>query len=395
MIILLVTSLLVTTVAHAQEQQFAYDLYTALAHEHHNTNKNICFSPFSVQTGIEMAYEGARGTTAQEIANVLHLQKNDVLRRTEKKKTLELLNQKNNAYALTVSNNIWIQKGFNVKKNYSLEILQDFYTTQNISLDFAANPSAAEDSINKKVSDQTLGHIPAILPSGSLNELTRLVLTNAIYFKGTWKKPFDKQNSSDAPFYVDPKTTVTVPLMHMSNGKYLYTESKNLQILELDYAGDALSMVIVLPKDKNIANLEKELSPKNLTAWLEELSYNTINLYLPRFSFGTAYTLNDTLMDLGIKAAFSSAMPPRGADFSGIDGKKDLFISLIAHQATLEVNEEGTVATAATAVVMNMKSMRPQQAIEFRADHPFIFFIQEKTTGTILFMGRVVNPSAK
>jgi serpin B len=391
MIHLLFLSILASTAAHAQEPHFACDLYKALAQE--NNNKNICFSPFSVQTGIEMAYEGARGTTAQEIAQVLHLQKNNPQRRIEKKKTLDLLNPQDARYTLTCSNNIWIQKGFNVKKKYSLEILQNFYNVQNQSIDFASNPRAAEETINATVSKQTLGHIPTILPAGSLSELTRLVLTNAIYFKGTWETPFDAANTTDAPFYGDEKTTVTVPMMHMPNGKYAYTENKYLQMVELDYASNALSMLILLPKEKNLENLEKELSPENLTAWREQLSRTTVNVYLPRFTFGTAYTLNDTLMDLGIKAAFSPATPLLGANFSGIDGKKDLYISLVAHQATLEVNEEGTVATAATAVVMNMKSVRPQQAIEFRADHSFIFLIQEKTTGTLLFMGRIVNPS--
>ena len=394
-IITILTSLLLSSTVHAQEQHFACDLYTTLAQAPSNKNKNICFSPFSIQTGLEMAYEGARGTTAQEIATVLHMQKNDLKRRTAKKQILELLNPHDAAYVVTYSNNVWIQSGFNVKKSYSRDILQNFYNTQNIPVDFAQDPSAAENIINAKVSEQTLGHIPAILPAGSLDQLTRMVLTNAIYFKGIWETPFDKKDTLEAPFYLDTKTTVNVPFMHKAHGKYLYADHKDVQIIELNYAGDALSMIIILPHDRNLSELEKKLSSEQLASWRKELSRTTVNLHLPRFSFGTSYTLNNTLMDLGIQAAFSSARPPKGADFSGIDGKKDLYISLIAHQATLEVNEEGTVATAATAVVMNMKSMRPQPAVEFRADHPFIFLIQEKTTGTVLFMGRVVNPVEK
>lgn len=395
MLIITLLTLILTTVSNAQESPtFACDLYKALAADTDNKNKNICFSPFSVQTGIEMAYEGAQGTTAQEIKMALHLKQHDTQRHTEKKQILDLLNEKQDAYTLTCSNNLWIQKGFPVKKRYTLEILQNFYNTQDKVIDFAGNPRAAEQKINKVVNEQTLGHIPEILSSGSLSDLTRLVLTNALYFKGSWEKPFDSNNTSDESFTVDAKTKVTVPLMHIPNGKYLYAENNNLQMLELPYKGDALSMIIILPKEKNLSALEKQLSPHNLAQWQEELSFNTINLYLPRFTFGTAYILNDTLMNLGIHAAFTAPTKNAGADFSGIDGKRDLYISLVAHQATLEVNEEGTVATAATAVVMNMKSMRPQQAIEFRADHPFIFFIKEKTTGTLLFMGRVVNPNA-
>jgi serpin B len=396
MFIIIFTNLLVLTATfnvHATDN-FSCDLYKALTREKQNTNKNICFSPFSIQTGLEMTYEGAQGATAQEIANVLHLPKNDSQRRSEKKQLLELFNNKDAPYTLACANGLWVQEKFPLKKQF-LQTIKKNYRASVTPLDFTHNPHAAEKTINQAVSQQTHEHIINILPTNSLNELTRLVLINALYFKGSWQNPFDIKNTTEATFIVDAKTTVTVPLMHMPNGKFLYTETKTLQMIELEYAGDAVSMLILLPKNNNLAALEKEISPQALDAWRKELSMQTINLYVPRFTCGTTYKLNDTLMNLGIRAAFTAPTPTSGANFSGIDGKKDLYISLVAHQATLEVNEIGTVATAATAVVMNMKSMRPQQAVEFRADHPFIFLIQEKSTGTILFMGRVVNPQQK
>lgn len=395
LIIFLIPLIALSTAAQAQEPYtFACNLYTTLSEDIDSQGKNLCFSPFSVQMGMEMAYEGAQGTTAQEISTVLDLNKNDNQRRTEKKQLFDTLNQKNLPYTLTTSNNIWIQKGFNVKKRFSLDILQTFYNTQNQSIDFAHDPRAAEQKINTTVSNQTLGHIKNILPINSLSELTRLVITNALYFKGNWQTPFEKANTKSQDFTVDKNTKITAQLMHIPHGKYRYMQNATLQMLELDYAGDALSMLILLPTDKNLHTLEKHITSENIQAWQQEFSHNTVNVYLPRFTFSTTYTLNETLKKMGIKEAFTAPSPTSGANFIGIDGKRDLYISLVAHQATVEVNEEGTVATAATAVVMNMKSMRPQPAVDFRADHPFIFLIQEKTTGTILFMGRVINPIA-
>jgi serpin B len=215
--------------------------------------------------------------------------------------------------------------------------------------------------------------------------MTRLVLTNAIYFKGNRAKQFDKENTLEADFKVTPGKTVKVRMMSLTGkeAKFNYTETPELQILELPYDGGELSMLIMLPREDNLQTIEELLNGGNLTGWKNNLMEQEVNVYLPKFTFETKYFMKETLEEMGMPTAFSM-----DADFSGMDGTDRLYISSVIHQAFVEVNEEGTEAAAATAVVMLEKGM----PTTFRADHPFIFIIREKETGSILFLGRVVNP---
>ncbi len=219
--------------------------------------------------------------------------------------------------------------------------------------------------------------------------MTRLVLTNAIYFKGTWKGQFDKSNTQEQDFHINSTKSVKVPMMFMKpdKAKFNYMETENLQILELPYEGDKLSMLILLPKYNYTLDDIKENSTsenfENLKKQMHETKLDEI--YIPKFKFETKYFMEKTLSDIGMPTAFSM-----DADFSGMTGKRDLFISAVIHQAFVDVNEEGTEAAAATGVVMKMTAMMPTNI--FRANHPFIYIIQYKETGNILFLGRVTDP---
>ena len=217
---------------------------------------------------------------------------------------------------------------------------------------------------------------------------TRLVLTNAIYFKAKWLIQFDADKTSDEYFRVNPDKSIKVPMMQPTSQKstFNYTQNKDLQILEMPYAGEDLSMLILLPLDDDIEALENSFTLEKLTEWKKSLRKRRVNIYIPRFKFETKYFMKNTLRDLGMPTAFTNL-----ADFSGMTGKKDLRIDKVIHQAFIEVNEEGTEAAAATGVTMTMRSKKPPTPI-FKADHPFIFLIHQKDTGNILFMGRVNNP---
>jgi len=223
-----------------------------------------------------------------------------------------------------------------------------------------------------------------VIPPGAL--LALLVLVNAIYFKGDWARQFDEALTQDAPFWVTREEQVQVPLMHQT-GEFRYAETHHLQILELPYAGDDLSMIALLPTDPNgLADLEDALSLENLRGWTSRIRRTEVHLSLPRFTMRCGFELSETLKAVGMTDAFNDA-----ADFSGIDGTRSLYISAVFHQAFVDVNEEGTEAAGATAVVMALKGL-PPPVPTFRVDHPFVFLIRENHTGSILFLGRVVNP---
>jgi len=237
--------------------------------------------------------------------------------------------------------------------------------------------------INTWVEEQTNNKIKDLIPQGMITPLTRLVLTNAIYFKGTWAIQFDPTDTKKQDFRVNSEKTVQADMMSLTEEEFNYTETDDLQILELPYKGDELSMLILLPKE----NLNKiELTLENLEQWRSSLRERELNIYIPKFKFETKYFMSKDLKEMGMPTAFGE-----GADFSGMTGDKKLFISQVIHQAFVEVNEEGTEAAAATALTM-VESAVTKPTL-FKADHPFIFIIQQKETGNILFIGRVNDPT--
>jgi len=254
-------------------------------------------------------------------------------------------------------------------------------------LNFAKNVEAAE-IINTWIEEQTNDKIKDMISPSSLSDYTKLVLTNAIYFKGMWSIPFDTENTYTTDFELTADDAIQIDMMSESGSDYNYTETNDLQIIELQYTGDNLSMIVVLPKENNVSIAESSLSTDNLAQWKNSLYVEEVDIEIPKFKFEKKYSLNDLLRSMGIIDAFI----PDVADFSKMDGTNTLFISEAIHQSFVEVNEEGTEAAAATAIIMEATAF-PDEPKKFIADHPFVFLIQHKETGAILFMGRVTNPA--
>jgi serpin B len=256
-------------------------------------------------------------------------------------------------------------------------------------VDFVTAAEAARKTINDWVENQTNSKIKNLIPEGVLDSMTRLVLTNAIYFKGNWARQFKKERTQNVPFTLLNGNKVDVPMMSQT-ADFNYIQTESFQGLELPYVNNELSMIILLPKNSNgLPELEGTVTINNLSKWLNELRKREVIVFVPKFKMTSQFGLADVLKAMGMTNAFV----PDVADFSGINGKRDLFISAVIHKAYVEVNEEGTEAAAATGVVMKLTSAGPTQTPVFRADHPFLFVIRDNHSGSILFIGRVMNPN--
>lgn len=373
--------------------QFALDYYFKLKSQEKD---NIFFSPFSISSSFVMAYEGAKGQTANEIRSVFYFPEDSNLRHTEYTSIFNEINKDNNGYELSNANALWGQKDFAFSKDFFNNI-ESFYGGKTTNLDFKNDSERSRITINNWVENQTNNKIQNLIPSGVITKETKLVLTNAIYFKGEWTKQFNKNDTKEENFMTSNNRTVKTQMMQLtgSNAVFNYTENRNLQMLEIPYSGDELSILFLLPKHNNLKRLENLLSTKNILNWKNNLEEQRVNVFIPKFKFETKYFMANDLKSMGMPLAFSNS-----ADFSKMisTGKKELKIDEAIHQAFIEVNEEGTEASAATAVIMVpiMAALGPHKEPRipvFRADHPFIFMIQQKSTGNILFMGRVVNPN--
>ena len=368
------------------DNRFAMDLYAQLDRE--QPGKNIFFSPTSISLALAMTAAGAHGPTQAEMAKVLHLDADLAQAHAHYRQLLEQWNAvgEKRAYQLRIANRLWGQKGFSIRPDF-LTLTRQQYGAEMLLVDFA-QAEAASREINHWVEEQTNGKITKLIPPGSLDALTRLVLTNAVYFKGDWVQPFHKQSTREEDFTVSAQEKVKVPLMHQQV-KLGYTEEETFQVLELPYAGRELSMVVLLPKQVDgLPELEKTITTDKLAALMSKLGIREVITSLPKFKLETSFGLNSTLEAMGMKQAFSSK-----ADFSGINSAEALYISAVIHKAYVDVNEEGTEAAAATGVVMRAMAARlPQPVPVFRADHPFLFLIRDTKAGSILFMGRLTNP---
>ena len=364
--------------------QFSLELYSNIKDKEEG---NIFFSPYSISTALAMTYEGARGQTADEIQSVFHFPEDSNVRRPNFAAVYNQLNKGDAKYKLNTANALWVQQDFQLLDDYT-NTVETHYGGKATNVDFVGTTEQARQTINNWVEDETNNKIKNLFPQGSLTPLSRLVLTNTIYFKGTWVEQFDKSDTRDEDFRVSSDQTVKVPMMRRTDkdAKFNYTETEDLQILEMLYEGEDLSMLVLLPKNDDIKLLEESLTLEKLSDWKNQLRKQRVNVFMPKFTFDTKYFLNENLKEMGMPLAFLES-----ADFSGIDGTKSLFIQIVVHQAFVDVNEEGTEAAAATGVGIGITSV-PQIKI-FRADHPFIFIIQERGTGNILFLGRVVNPT--
>ena len=364
--------------------QFAFDLYSEL---NKDSDGNLFYSPYSISAALAMTYEGAKGQTVDEMKSVFHFPESNILR-PNFAAIYNDINKGNDAYELKTGNALWVQQDYPFLPDYTNRV-EKYYGGKVANLDFVSETEKSRQTINSFIEEQTNNKIKDLIPQGVLNELTKLVLTNAIYFKGTWEWEFDKSDTRDQDFKITPTNVVKTPMMFMKPDKTLfnYASIGGLQILELPYKGEEISMLILLPTE-NLDSIESSLTTEKLNEYKNQMKETKLDaIYLPKFEFDSKYTLNENLRALGMPTAFSM-----DADFSGMDGTRDLFISAVIHQAYVKVDEKGTEAAAATGVVMELKSAPIPRNI-FRADHPFIFIIQEKQTGNILFMGRVINPN--
>jgi len=366
---------------------FALDLYAKLKEE----EGNIFFSPYSISSALAMTYAGARGRTAKQMAEVLHFDSGQERLRLAFGALIARLNAqaKDGGYQLSVANALWGQKGYRFLKEF-LDLTRSSYGAGLRKVDFRTRAAreAARKTINTWVEKQTEGKIKNLIKPEILNRLTRLVLTNAIYFKGNWARQFEKGYTKDSLFWIAPDKKLEVPMMYQSR-ELKYTEGDTFQALELPYVDNELSMVVLLPKKiDGLAELEGLLTASNLKEWFGNLRQQEVRVYLPRFRMTSEFRLDEVLQSMGMTDAFS--LPP--ADLSGMTGGMDLFISAMLHKAFVEVNEKGTEAAAATAEVV-AEAEAPTLPPVFRANHPFIFLIRDTQSGAILFLGRVVNPS--
>ena len=291
-------------------------------------------------------------------------------------------------YELRVANALWGQKDYEFLKPF-IRLGEKQYGGKLQSVDFTGATEKARRTINSWVEKQTNDMIKDLIGPGTLDAMTRLVLTNAVYFKGNWASQFEEDQTRDEPFTLLSGGKVQVPMMNQK-AEFGYTETDKLQVLEMPYVGEELSMAILLPKKMDgLGQLEEDLSAEALTRWLAGTRKRDVIVTIPKFKMTHKFSLESVLRAMGMTDAFSQA-----ADFSGMTGRRDLFLSAVIHQAYVDVNEEGTEAAAATGGVMTLTSMMPDRVPVFRADHPFLFLIRDKTSGSILFFGRVTNPQA-
>ena len=373
--------------------RFALDLYERLADDPEYGNGNILFSPFSISTALAITYEGARGRTADEIRSVFHFPDNRSILQSGYVDLIGRTGGQGNAYTLRTANALWAEQTRPFLPEY-ISTAGRYYAAKMTNLDFLHQPEEARITINQWVESQTDDRIKDLIPPGEIDSDTALVITNAIYFKGTWVKQFDPALTRDAEFLTGNGATVQVPMMQRTDdgAVFRYTETDSFQALELPYEsgnGTGLSMLVILPRSPDPRGMTMVSDATTLDKIRHALTFKIVRVYLPKFTMETKYFLPRTLSAMGMPGSFTS-----GADFTGMDGARDLFITNVIHQAFIDVNEEGTEAAAATAVIMGKGAGPLEGEVPvFRADHPFIFIIQDNGTGNILFMGRVSNPA--
>ena len=372
--------------------QFAFDLYGWLAGD-----GNLFFSPYSISTALAMTPAGARGNTEHEMATVLHfptegvegepsfISRERVIASFGSLQEGLVASRETRGYELHIANSLWGQEGYPFKESFLDLVGKHFGGGFNIA-DFRRNADAERGRINQWVEEATREKIEDLIPTGGVDSLTTLVLTNAVYFKGQWLSRFDEERTSDATFH-GTGGDATVPMMYQK-GDFQYFENDVVQVLEMPYEGEEVSMLVLLPRidgPRGLEVLEASLTPEMLSDWSGRLREQELKVYFPRFemTWGTE-DISVHLAALGIRDAFGER-----ADFSGMTDLRDLFIDSVFNKAFVAVNEEGTEAAAATAVVM--KRLAIMEETIFRADHPFLFVIRDDATGSILFMGRVAD----
>jgi serpin B len=366
---------------------FAFNMYQKLGEK----GGNLVFSPYSISLALAMAYAGAAGATEKSMARAMHFD----LPRDKLHPAFNALDQElakrqgegrgkdGKGFRLNIVNAIWGQQGYKFLAQF-LDTLAVNYGAGLRTLDFIQSPELSRLTINEWVKEQTEGRIKDLIPQGAIDPLTRLVLTNAIYFNAAWQAQFEKSATSEGDFHNLDGTSGKAKLMQRT-GYYRFIDVPGYQAVELPYEGQQVSMLIIAPVQGKFASFEKALDAAALNATVKELKGGQVNLTLPRFTTEYDSSLKEALSALGMQDAFTGS-----ADFSGMTGNRDLYISDAIHKAFIEVDESGTEAAAATAVIMGATAI-PAKPLEIKIDRPFIYLIRDVQTGTVLFLGRVVK----
>lgn len=362
----------------------AADLYRELAED----GQNLCFSPYSISTAFAMTYAGARGETAAEMQRSLRYGAG--IHGANRTLMGDLMNIPSNAGELSVANSIWPARGFRVASAFSNVMRRDYFT-EVLPQDYRRQPERSRRAINDWVAEKTQEKIKDILGQDSIKADTKMVLVNAIYFKAPWMNEFQEDKTTDAEFFISLMDKKNVRMMNNTDS-FQYANFDGVQVLKLPYRQGVFSMLVVLPKEmEGLRAIEDNLSAAEIERYQTKLERRRVNVFIPKFKAEQTFDLIPPLEALGVKSAFLSG----AADFSAIGGKRDLFINAAVHKAFVEVDEAGTEAAAATAIAMRLTAAYPRAAediVTFRADHPFLYLIQEDHSGAILFMGKVAKP---
>jgi len=371
---------------------FAADLYTRLA----NKDGNLIVSPYSIDTALAMAAAGAQGSTRDELDKVLHLPAGDKLGPAYRSLTASVSRPAPSAKSkteLAVANALWLQKGRPLKRDYAALVREDFRAGL-FETDFT-DPGAACRRINGWAEKETRDRIKDLVPATALNRNTRIVLTNAVYFKAKWAAAFKPENTKPDDFTLTSGKTIRAPLMHQK-GEYSLRDEADFQVLRLPHDGEATALYVLLPRKTNgLMALEEKLTAGTLRDWTQgppKAPVGEVQVWLPKFKFTVPVELTPFLHAMGLNEAFAT-----GANFGGITDRSDgVYINRVIHKAFVEVDEVGTEAAAATATATlggAAPGLAPPPVKEFRADHPFLFVITHEPTGTVLFIGRVLDPT--
>jgi len=360
---------------------------TLLYHQIKSEPTNVFYSPFSISSALAMTYAGAKGETLNQMSKTLFfpIDQNE-LHNNFNLLITSLLNNDTDGIKLKIANSLWLQENLKISDQF-ISTNEKYYNAGIMPLDFISDPEKSRITINNWVEKNTNDKITNLLPDGSIHSETRMVLVNAIYFKGRWDKTFDKSLNTTGVFYVFK--TCQTQATYMNN--YLntnYYEDNLLSIVEIPYTEKKQSLLIILPKERyGLKDVEKVFDQNSLSDYFNKMIARRVNLSIPKFKTEATYDLKSNLSKMGMPIAFTN-----NADFSGITGDKSLAIDKVIHKAFIDVNEEGTEAAAATAVTMRKTSMMLDEA-RFNADHPFIYLIKDNDTNTILFVGRLMDPN--
>ncbi len=373
---------------------FAFDLYPLLQ----PTGENFFYSPYNISLTLAMLYGGARGDTAQQMADVLHFKPlGEKIHETFFALESALLGREKDAlgnpgFILQFANSLWVQKGRPFQETY-IDLLAENYFADLHLADFASQPDRAREDINHWVEQKTEGKIPSLFPENSITLNTRLVLANAVYFKSNWEVPFNPELTKLDDFFMFVGQT-KVPMMEQT-ATYRYMRTVSYKVVEIPYHGEGLAMVVFMPIDEQASkyeeafkDFESKFSLETMNEIVDKLEPQLINLYFPKFKIESEYMLSQTLMKMGILSAFA----PMAANFSAIDGTRELYLQQMAHKTYIQVDENGTEAAAATGAAVGITALEPQEAMVLKINHPFIFVIRDQKTSSLLFMGRVLRP---